>query len=999
MPRGPSRPPVRLHRSTPVTHPAAPLLPTSLQRQAIEAPLGPVLVLAGPGAGKTFCLIERIRFLIERLDFPSERICAVTFTNKAAGEVAARLAGLPGDRAAGVTRSTIHALCVQILREHGEAVGIPRGFGIADEDYQMAVLRRAGFRKDVGWPLRLFSRHRMQGVPLEDWLVTLYQRYREILDARGLLDFDDLVLQTEVLLRTRTEIGDAIAGRWDYLLVDEFQDLNPMQYAILRRLTQGHRNLFGVGDDEQAIYAWAGADLKCLSDFANDFGIRQKAIVLDENRRSSRQIFETARRLVEHNPKLFDKNLRATRESPWPVMVYAFADEEEEGAWIVDDIRRDRDQSGLPWGEYAVLYRRHETGDQLETRLLQAGIPCQLAQGRALGDDPVVRYLLAALRVIAAPADPIPAEQFAAVVLPRTLYSTLRAEADRRDRPLLELLRLEGRRLPRRDEDGKKIRRCLVTLANLPAMRDRHLRLAALVEELLAQRVGQYRSFLEEKYEESLIGDPLEDSAATALRDRLRRALHGRATVWLPRLGGAELALGVMLREAGVTQVGYLDPGAVPRPDDVRIGPTDRGRHSLALTLFKALQLIHAAELEPAFLDFVAVDVETTDLDPETCDVVELAAVRVRQGRIVEEFRRLVRPTRPVSPAAAAVHHYTEAQLLDAPDFGSVWGEFRAFAGRDLLVAHNGHSFDFPVLRRLAAGHPAGDHFAGFDTLPLARDLHPGSRRLGDLARALGVDPGEEHHALDDTRTLARVLPLLEKKKLARARATALTTLLEHLAVAQVLSPEAELSEEDRSFLDVGRIYALGRYSRALAAFEAERSLSGTTDAPDPERLIERLGGRVLMQRLRREKTAEDRYPAAMSRLRRLLEDGGADATLDEELAGFLERVALSQSRGGPEVDRDRVNLLTLHSTKGLEFSRVYIVGVEDAQLPGAAPGKEPGTHDLEEGRRLLYVGMTRAKDRLVLTRVAMRGEREGGGSRFLEEMGLAAEPMISGPV
>ncbi|HXI21035.1 MAG TPA: UvrD-helicase domain-containing protein, partial [Gemmatimonadales bacterium] len=705
-----------------MTEPAIPLDPTPLQRRAIEAPLGPVLVLAGPGAGKTFCLIERIRYLIERLDFPGERICAVTFTNKAAGEVATRLAGLPGDRAGGVTRSTIHALCVRIHREHGEAIGLPRGFGIADEEYQLAALRRAGFRKDVGWPLRFFGRHRILGTPLEDWLAALYLRYREILDARGLLDFDDLVVRTETLLRTRPEVGDQVAGRWDYLLVDEFQDLNPMQYAILRRLALGHRNLFGVGDDEQAIYAWAGADLKCLSDFANDFGIREREIVLDENRRSSRQIFETARRLVEHNPKLFDKRLRATRESPWPVLVRGFATEEDETRWIVRDLQRDRAASGLPWGEYAALYRRHETGDQLEASLVQAGIPCQLAQGRALADDPVVRYLLAALRVIHAPEDPILAEQFAAVVLPRTLLDTLRAEADRRDRPLLELLRLEGRRRSKRDEEGKKIRRCLVALANLPAMRDRHPRLAGLVEELLAQRVGEYRSFLEEKHEEGLIHDPLVDPAAARLRD----ALHGRRTVWLPRLCGAELALGVMLREAGVTQVGYLDPGAAPQEDDVRLGPADRGEHSLPLTLFKALQLVHARELEPAFADFVAVDVETTDLGVENCEVVELAAVRVRRGEIAGEFHRLVRPTRPIAAAATAVHHYTDADVRDAPDFASVWREFRGFAGQDLLVAHNGHSFDFPVLRRLAQGHPAGDRFAGFDTLPLARDLHPG---------------------------------------------------------------------------------------------------------------------------------------------------------------------------------------------------------------------------------------------------------------------------------
>ncbi len=157
---------------------------------------------------------------------------------------------------------------------------------------------------------------------------------------------------------------------------------------------------------------------------------------------------------------------------------------------------------------------------------------------------------------------------------------------------------------------------------------------------------------------------------------------------------------------------------------------------------------------------------------------------------------------------------------------------------------------------------------------------------------------------------------------------------------------------------------------------------------PDIESLIEKLGGRKLLAALRREKSAEDRYPAAMARLKRII-DGIGPGVLREQLAQFLERVALSSSRGGPEVERQRVNLLTLHSTKGLEFSRVYVVGVEDAQLPGSGGGKEPSKAELEEGRRLLYVGMTRAKDRLVLTRANERKGLPCGGERYLEEMGL----------
>jgi len=959
----------------------AALIPTGRQREAIEAPPGPVLVLAGPGAGKTFCLIERVRWLVQTHHFDPARICAVTFTNKAAGEIASRLAGALGPAADLVTRSTIHALCVRILREHGEAIGLPRGFGIADEEYQRQVLRRAGFRKDVAWPLTHFGRHRLQGMVLDDWLLQLYQRYREILDRRQLLDFDDLVLKTEVLLRTRSDVAEQVAGQWDYLLVDEFQDLNQTQYAILHRLAAGHRNFFAVGDDEQSIYAWAGADRSLLSKFMNDFGLRKKEIVLETNQRCSRQIFDAARRLVEHNPPLFDKDLRATRESPWPVELHRFADDAEEVAWLIADLRRDREQEGHPWGEVALLYRRHDIGDRLEAELVQAGIPCQLAQGRALADDPVVQYLLAALRVIQTPDDPLLAEQFARGVLPRTLFATLRADADRKGRDFVERLRQVGKSTPNRDEDGRKVRRCLTVLANLPAMADRHPTLGGLVEELLSQRVGEYRTILEEHADE--IGDPAELPAVRELAEQLGGVRHGRATVWLSRRGGAEIGLAGMLRQAGVTMVEYLDPPATPRGGDLVLEPA-----VTPLELYKALQLVWSREQRSGFADFVAVDTETTDRDIERCELVELAAVRVRGGQLVEEFRTLVRPDRPVTAGATAVHGYRDADLAGAPSFAEAWSRFRAFAGADVLVAHNGHGFDFPILRRLARGHSAGNEFPAYDTLPLARSLHPGSGKLQDLAVRFQLEAGRAHHALDDTRLLARVFLRLEQEKLARARKTGLVNLLEYLAVALALSDPAGLNDEARMLLGLGRLYALGRYSQALAFYEGERHFAGAPALPDQEELIRRLGGRELMDRLRREKGADDRYPAAMARLRRLL-DTVTGGDLREQLAVFLERVALSQSRAGPEVDRERVNLLTLHSTKGLEFSRVYVIGVEDAQLPGAGAGREPSVHEIEEGRRLLYVGMTRAKDRLVLTRAGVRGGADTGGTRYLAEIGL----------
>src|SRR5437764_11765142 len=333
--------------------------PLPQQRLAIEAPLGPVLVVAGPGAGKTFCLIARINHLINTRGLAREGVCALTFTNRAAEEIAVRLKHTLGDRAEGVTRGTIHALCLALLREHTEAAGLRKGFGVADEQYQKVILGRLHVPLEQRGPLlNRFGRHRVQGYELTADDARRYREYAVWLAHRNMLDFDDLVTKAAELVRTRGDVADAIAARWDYLLVDEFQDVNPVQYDLLKRLAGRAANFMAGRDDEQSIFTWTGADPHVLVRFARDYGI-ERPIVLDKNCRCSRQIFETARRVLAQNPQLFEKQLSADQESPYDVGAFAFRDEEEEASWLIEDLQGDRTASGLGWGEYAVLYRRH----------------------------------------------------------------------------------------------------------------------------------------------------------------------------------------------------------------------------------------------------------------------------------------------------------------------------------------------------------------------------------------------------------------------------------------------------------------------------------------------------------------------------------------------------------------------------------------------------------------------------------------------------------------
>jgi len=905
--------------------------PLPQQRLAIESSLGPVLVVAGPGAGKTFCLIARIQHLISTGIDP-HRICAVTFTNRAAEEIALRL----GERAEQITRGTIHAFCLAVLRE----------------PYQKVILSRLNVPMDRrGQLLTLFSRHRFQGYRLTDGDARLFREYVSWLRARNMVDFDELITRAEPL-------ADRVAGRWDYVLVDEFQDVNAVQYDMLKQLVEPHGNFFAVGDDEQSIFAWTGADPYVLERFHRDYDV--VPIILDKNRRCSRQIFETARRVLAQNPQLFQKQLTADRESPHEVVAHGCRDEHEEATWLLDDLRNDRTASGLSWGDYAILYRKHKLGEHVEGRLLRAGIPCRLARGRSLIEDEVIGYVIAALRVVRNPGDPAAMHTFARCVLSEHFLQEVEAALGANSDFLVSARALADRRAAK-DPDTRKLWRLIYQLENLRTLPRSHGTLPAVIEEILSQTVGPYRNKLEERHDE--LTDPADLPEAVALAEQLQQAAE---ISFAPR-GGVEIALRGMLAAAGFRKLPRAPAGTIIDAD--------------ALTVFKALQLLDAGKLDTTLERYVTFDFETTDNDAATCGVVEIGAVRVVNGEIVERFHTLVNPFRPISPKATAVHGYGDADVRAAPAFGEVWPRFRAFVGDDVLIAHNGMNFDVPVLRRLAAGRDEVDTLAFYDTFPLVRSLSQDSAKQEDIAHRFGIDCGRAHHALDDAITLARVYRELQKLRAVRARKAVLSNVLDYLGLALAL--EGGDGSERNLLFDIARRRTLGRYSDALEFYATSR----TDSTPTLEEVITRLGGRALMTRLRAQRDPAQRYATAVARLNALVSEG----TLEESIDLLLERVALSTSEG-VELAPDRVNLLTLHSTKGLEFSRVYILGVEDYELLGY----QPTTDEVEEARRLLYVGMTRARDRLVLTRVERRFGRDTGGSSFLEEMGLTAPSQIT---
>src|SRR5687768_391931 len=361
------------------------------QREAVLATEGPTLILAGAGSGKTRVITHRIGHLILDEGVASEAILAVTFTNKAAGEMKDRTERLLDGQPLKSWISTFHSLCVRLLRREAAAAGLSRDFVIFDEDDQLQAVRQAlkalDLPEKVHPPRRILSRIssvKNSGRDPEDpagdsvgaqTFARVAERYREILAQAQALDFDDLLLRTVLLFDGNAEVRDRYRQRFRYVLVDEYQDTNRAQYALIRHLVPPEGNITVVGDEDQSIYSWRGADINNILDFEKDFpGAR--VLRLEENYRSTQSILDLAGALVAHNVKRKGKTLRAVKQSGERVRLHQAGDEFQEAAWVVGRI------AGLEGRRRAaVLFRMNAQSRLIEEALMRRGLPYLVVGG------------------------------------------------------------------------------------------------------------------------------------------------------------------------------------------------------------------------------------------------------------------------------------------------------------------------------------------------------------------------------------------------------------------------------------------------------------------------------------------------------------------------------------------------------------------------------------------------------------------------------------------
>ena len=400
------------------------------QREAVESIDGPLLVIAGPGSGKTRVITHRIAYLVRVCGVTPYRIVAVTFTNKAAREMRERLVPLLGPGVTDLNAGTFHSFCAMILRRDGQAIGLDRNFAIYDDADQLELIKRS--MKEVDLDPKRFSPRAIQsaisaaksqllGVEgfalrrenyFDEIVLRAYERYDQLLQQSTAVDFDDLLLKTYFLLEQSPEVVEKYRKRFVHFMIDEFQDTNVAQYAIAKQLSHNYRNLCVVGDPDQSIYSWRNADIRNILSFQSDYA-EAKVIALEENYRSTQTILGAAANLISSNSQRVEKDLWTKNGPGVPIVVSEGYDQSEEAQLVVKEIqtltRGGGGDSGRPYTlrDIAVMYRVNAQSRALEEACLRYGISYQVVGGLKFYHRQEVKDLIAYLRLVANPHDDV----------------------------------------------------------------------------------------------------------------------------------------------------------------------------------------------------------------------------------------------------------------------------------------------------------------------------------------------------------------------------------------------------------------------------------------------------------------------------------------------------------------------------------------------------------------------------------------------------------------
>jgi len=493
------------------------------QREAAEAIKGPVLILAGPGSGKTRVITYRVAYLVRICGVSPHHIMAVTFTNKAAREMKQRLDQLLGQATEALTLGTFHAICARILRRDGKAVGLEASFVIYDEDDQLRLIKQVleelklDPKQYVPRAVRsVIDAAKSRLISAEDYgqrvssyfeeiVHRVYQRYQQLLSQGQAVDFDDLLMKTVQLFRDHPKILARYQSRYVHILVDEFQDTNIAQYELMTQLAGKHRNLCVVGDPDQSIYSWRFADLRNILSFEKDYP-EAKVVFLEQNYRSTKTILEVASDVISANVLRKPKKLWTENEDGTPVAVIESYNAEEEAQYVVNEIERLVSQEQISLKDCAVMYRVNAQSRALEETFLRYGVPYKLVGGTRFYHRQEVKDIIAYLRLIHNPQDNVSLLRIINVPgrgIGQKTTSTLQSWAKAHDIPFFEALKQISQNAIAGEAKQSLPSRTIQALAGFDAVmgefiaHSHELTLSGLLDDIL-EHTG-YRAYIQNK--------------------------------------------------------------------------------------------------------------------------------------------------------------------------------------------------------------------------------------------------------------------------------------------------------------------------------------------------------------------------------------------------------------------------------------------------------------------------------------------------------------------
>ncbi len=1025
------------------------------QTEAVIHKNGPTLVIAGPGTGKTKVITHRIAYLIREHGIKPYNILAITFTNKAAEEMRERVNKEIGEpHGSDIKVSTFHAFCVKVLRKHAQQIGLSENFAIFDQEIQDEILEEVvrnlnlNSRIYPSWRLRNIiseGKQLIQGKlknvsddlhidpdtiaeiddpDAEENIKRAISAYQDKLTEYNGLDFDDLLLKTVELFREASEIQTDYHKNISYILVDEYHDVNSVQYALLKLITAPpNNNLMVVADADQSIYSWRGSNPQYIEHFIDDFS--PEIVELDEHYRCSERILRAAEEVIGRNTERQKQHtLKTHRDVGRNIYHYTFSTATEEARNIIEIIRNLIIHRGVSYRDIAIFYRTHKLADVLAEELLRQKIKFQRIRPTNSFDEEISKGIFSYLRFIQwqLPQDLENAINFPEKRIDDLTWVRLKWLAIRKKITLAELLK----NINEYPEDvGPFTRR------NIQQFWDRLEALSEKVKEEKIDKIAQklfatldcFRSPYRQKelgtierqpemQNVSLIQDVLysaldrdepikitasygidEYCAASIIHQTLKTTLDKNVEIQLlpkdtdrskPQLN--ENGINLLIGDFGELDETSADSRIIIIGTTVAKGISTLQLQSDGIRSIAALRLCQRllSRFEsPNMSDMVIYDLETTGVDTRYANIVEIAAQRLNAvGNGIERYYRLVRPPGGHIPKETTrIHGINEDTVKDCPSIEMVLPEFLSFIQDRILIGHNIANYDNPILERVLQEHLKGGlPNPHYDTLVTARRLFPRQRRnIQTLAEKFGIEYDRLHNAKEDVEVNLKIFKELIRIDTQKQQIKSLTEFLP-LVGAGILAKtpdidEVEISPETKAYLNAAKRYAKVNHDVL------------SVDLPFEQTEKEQVSEFFNMLResdvpVYKEDSDWIEHKSRFLNFVLNFERVGHG----HQLTDFLDYQKLLTSFDELDSKTEQLTLMTLHAAKGTEFPVVFIIGMEDGNFP---IGRSSLTlEELEEERRLFYVGMTRAQNQLYLSSAVYRfSDRGQVASMFIHEM------------